>query len=141
VPLAGADRAAFAKQAAMPTTFRVIGMEEAVRMLGGSIRLIDGLTPTRVLAGRAAGGKDAATVRVVYEDPPGRELWLDQRRGAIAEVGRADAATALLPGDTLMVVREQGARSLDWVDQTGFLLRLTGYVPTDSLQRLQARIR
>lgn len=124
------------------TGLRQIEMEEAVRTLGGSIRLIDGLTPERMLTGRGAGDDLTSFVRVVYQDPPGRELWLDQRRGASFgnREERSDAATAWLPGDTLVTPEPNGARSLSWVDQTGFLLRLTGFLDTDSLVLLRGRV-
>lgn len=121
-----------------PALFRAVAMEEAVRILGGSIRLIDGMTPTRVLTGNPTG---ITLVRVVYEDPPGRELWLDQSRAVPSEGERARSATTLLQGDTLVTRRDGGSRSLSWVDQNGFQLRLTGYLGTDSLTALQARVR
>ncbi len=128
------------------TGFRQIEMEEAVRTLGGSIRLIDGMTPERLLAGSVGQnrGDDLSTVvRVVYQDPPGRELWLDQKRSSVLarEERRAGAATTLLPGDTLVTTGADGARSLTWLDQAGFQLRLTGFLPPDSLRALRDQIR
>lgn len=114
-------------------SFTRIEMEEAVRILGGSIRLIDGLSPSHILAGRAGG-----QVRVVYEDPPGRELWLDQARQA--STGYAEGATTLLPGDTTAVAGPGGSRSLRWMDQSGFTLSLTGFLPADSLRQLMRRV-
>ncbi|MDH4132679.1 MAG: zf-HC2 domain-containing protein, partial [Gemmatimonadota bacterium] len=59
----------------------VITLEQAVTRLGGSIRLIDGMTPLVVRLIATPGVTAAAqTVRVVYLDPPARELWLEQRR-------------------------------------------------------------
>jgi hypothetical protein len=120
-------------------------MEEAVRTLSGSIRLVDGLRPRKILIapGRSAPGADASmdVVRVVYEDPPGRELWLDQQRPADAD-GRAKVATggALLAGDTV-VQRVAGApTSVRWVDQRGFRLGLTGFLDTDSLRAMIHRV-
>lgn len=121
-----------------PTAFQIVGMEEAVRMLGGSIRLIDGMSPTRFMTGR---GRGSTLVRVVYEDPPGRELWLDQVRVESDDKDAVRSATTLLPGDTLLVVKESGTRSLGWVDQHGFQLRLTGFLSGDSLQAIQSRVR
>jgi anti-sigma factor RsiW len=121
-----------------PTAFQIVGMEEAVRILGGSIRLIDGMSPTRFMTGR---GRGSTLVRVVYEDPPGRELWLDQARVDGEDKEGVRSATTLLPGDTLLVVKESGTRSLGWVDQHGFQLRLTGFLSGDSLQAIQARVR
>lgn len=127
--------------------FQVTPMEGAVRILGGSIRLVDGMTPTRVEVGAGRLAADAnpglEIVRVVYDDPPGRELWLDQQRPA-TEGGDAavhgQQATTLLPGDTLLTVDKAGSRSLRWIHQTGFRLELTGFLPADSLRVLARRV-
>ncbi len=124
---------------------RPIPLEQAVRILGGSIRLVDGLSPTRVLAGVVPVGAGPATqlVRVVYDDPPGRELWLDQHRpvGSTNEaVATGQGSVALLPGDTVAVNLGDGARSLLWIDQSGFQLGLTGFLQTDSLRALARRV-
>ncbi len=127
------------------TASRPLSMEEAVRTLAGSIRLVDGLEPVRVLAipGSivANGEPGQETIRVVYEDPPGRELWLDQQRPMkTPESARARSAESLLPGDTLLTQAEGGGRSLRWIDQSGFLLRLTGFLPGDSLRAIVSRV-
>jgi len=127
--------------------FQVTPMEGAVRILGGSIRLVDGMTPIRVQVapGRMVPGADPGLeiVRVVYNDPPGRELWLDQQRpsepGGDAEV-HGQRATTLLPGDTLIAAGPAGSRKLRWVHQTGFRLGLTGFLPADSLRALARRV-
>jgi hypothetical protein len=83
-------------------------------------------------------------VRVVYLDPPGRELWLDQeRRTTPARVlsGELDDRTALLVGDTLSLAGTGGRQTLTWIDQTGLRLGLTGFLPADSLRGLARRIR
>jgi Putative zinc-finger len=137
------------RKTAPATGLRPVDLATAVRMLGGTIRLVDGLTPTRVLAGPGGTvpGADPQTdlIRVVYEDPPGRELWLDlQRTTARDEDSRhayaARAATALLPGDDLTTPIAGGARSLRWLDQGGFQLGLTGFLPADSLRALANRV-
>lgn len=127
------------------TASRSLSMEEAVRTLAGSIRLVDGLEPVRVLAipGSIVANGEAGqeTIRVVYEDPPGRELWLDQQRPTkTPEAARARSAESLLPGDTLLTPAEGGGRSLRWIDQSGFVLRLTGFLPGDSLRAIVARV-
>jgi hypothetical protein len=127
--------------------FQTTPMDTAVRILGGSIRLVDGMTPARVLVGSGGSlpGYDPSreVVRVVYIDPPGRELWLDQQRpDDRAREGDAAGleATTLLPGDTLAGRGAGGARSLSWVHQTGFRLVLTGFLPADSLRVLARRV-
>ena len=133
--------------AAPVVAFHQVAMEEAVRTLGGSIRLLDGLKPQRVLTGPGTlvpgASADAPVVRVVYEDPPGRELWLDQQRLPLAEGARsgvAAAAAPLLVGDTVAAPAAQGMQSLRWMDQAGFRLALTGFLPTDSLRVLLRRV-
>jgi hypothetical protein len=76
-------------------------------------------------------------------DPPGRELWLDQQRPeerANERVAAGRAATTLLAGDTLVTSASDGARSLAWINQNGFRLALTGFLPADSLRALARRV-
>jgi len=117
--------------------FRQIGMDEAVRNLGGSIRLVDGLEPERILLG------PGDLVRVVYQDPPGRELWLDQERpGGAGEAARAaPAMDRLMSGDTVHTLTGPGAQQLRWVDEHGFRLALTGFLTADSLRAIMRHLR
>ncbi len=66
------------------TAPRRITLEEAVGHLGGSIQLIDGLSPQRVelLSGSEVAGADPArsVVRVYYEEPDLGMVTLDQQR-------------------------------------------------------------
>lgn len=116
-----------------------VSMEHAVSRLGGTIRLVDGMEPVavRTIADSSPG---AEAVRVVYLDPPARELWLDQRRIPTTDelAGRADN---LIVGDTIASVHPDGRRSLDWRDAAGFHLSLSGYLPLDSLHVLARRVR
>ena len=123
-----------------------VSMEQAVRLLGGSIRLVDGMTPVavRTVPGQGVPGAepDAVVVRIVYLDPPGRELWLDQQRPRPAEP-EAGARTrpTLLPGDTLLSALADGQRRLRWRDPEGFHLSLAGWLSGDSLKALARRVR
>lgn len=116
-----------------------VSMEGAINRLGGSIRLIDGMEPVAVRS-TADSGAGVEGVRVVYLDPPARELWLDQRRIPTTDefAGRAGN---LLVGDTIASVRPDGRRALDWRDPAGFHLSLSGYLPLDSLHVLARRVR
>jgi hypothetical protein len=139
------SRAARNLAAPRRSAFRQVSLEEAVRTLAGSIRLVDGLEPVKVLSVPGAiipgGDPGQEIIRVVYEDPPGRELWLDQQRPAAeAESARARSAEALIPGDTLLGSADGGSRSLRWIDQHGFLLRLTGFLPGDSLRAMVPKV-
>jgi anti-sigma factor RsiW len=130
--------------------FQAASLEDAVRVLGGSVQLIDGLTPEMVLIGpgsdMSGGREDRKLIRVVYQDPPGRQLWLDQQR-IEPEDDRASAFTAtaskvsVLPGDTLVAPTAQGASTLSWTSQSMFRLSLTGYLSADSLRSLARRVR
>lgn len=133
--------------AAPVVAFHQVAMEEAVRTLGGTIRLLDGLKPQRVLTGPGTlvpgASADLPVVRVVYDDPPGRELWLDQQRLRVAEgarTGLTASAAPLLVGDTVAAPAAQGMQSVRWMDQAGFRLALTGFLPTDSLRALLRRV-
>ena len=134
----------------IPTGFRASSLEEAVRVLDGTVLLIDGMTPQMVLVGPGAafagGNPSQEVVRVVYDDPPGRQLWLDQQRIEQGPEGAAQALRVtsklnLLPGDTLVTPAADGASSLNWVSQTMFRLGLRGFLPTDSLRALARRVR
>jgi hypothetical protein len=141
-PQAAASLNAAAKAAApapVPSgapAFRRIPMEEAVRQLGGTIRLIEGLTPERVESGSGqlvTGARpDPSVVRVIYLDPPRREIWLDQQHGT----GPVAAA-----GDTILLPGHGGGQSLQWRPAPGEWLSLTGFLTADSLGALARRVR
>lgn len=122
---------------------RTVTFEEAVRSLGGTIRLVDGMVPARVEVVESAGPGNR-WIRVVYFDPPGRELWLDQERQVAdsrdSDRGLDDRA-GLLAGDTIAVAGPAGRQALSWMDQTGLRLGLTGFLPADSLRGLARRVR
>ncbi|MBK8002907.1 MAG: zf-HC2 domain-containing protein [Gemmatimonadetes bacterium] len=147
-PLAARDEVS-SKQAvedAAVSPARSVSLEQAIRVLGGSIRLVDGMTPVavRTIPGRGVPGAepDAVVVRIVYLDPPGRELWLDQQRPGPAEPeAGARSAPALLPGDTLVSALADGQRRLRWRDPEGFHLSLAGWLSGDSLKALARRVR
>lgn len=110
-------------------------MEEAVRILGGQIRLIDGLSPERVETGpgTAVAGADpaAAVVRVVYS---GGAIVLDEQRTGKAEsAGRLDAAQA--------PQRMVTAPSIGWREAGAIRFAVTGSVSPDSLTALAGGVR
>ncbi len=118
--------------------WRVISMEEAVRLLGGQLRLIDGLTPDRVETGpgTAVAGADPALplVRVVYA---AGTVVLDQQRPAgvvAAESRQRDAAKAV--GGVAAA-----APATAWRQQGDIRFVVTGSVSTDSLRALSQRVR
>jgi hypothetical protein len=130
--------------------FRASSLDEAVKVLGGAVRLVDGITPAGVRIGppRLVPGADpsAPVVRIVYHDPPGRELWLDQQRVRTPEpvpdlTAEARGGVDLLPGDTVVGSAPAGMTRLRWRDSDGFDLRLTGWLPADSLRALARRVR
>ncbi|MDZ4865027.1 MAG: zf-HC2 domain-containing protein [Gemmatimonadota bacterium] len=122
---------------------RTVTLEEAVRSLGGTIRLVDGMVPARVEVVESAE-PGTRRIRVVYFDPPGRELWLDQARQLAdsRDAYRAlDDRAGLLVGDTIAIAGPAGRQTLNWIDQTGLRLGLTGFLPADSLRGLARRVR
>ena len=126
--------------------FRRIVLEEAVGHLAGSIRLIEGMVPERVEIGPGSlvpgATPDADVVRVVYLDPPGRELLLDQQRvGQTADSGAGDFdEVGLLSGDTLATTVSSGAARIRWLDGQGFWLSLQGNIGVDSLKRIASQV-
>ncbi len=135
-PAAPLNAAAKAAAPAPAPLFRKIPMEQAVSTLGGTIRLIEGLTPERVetVGGQLVTGArpDLPVVRVIYLDPPRREIWLDQQHG----VGGAPAGV-----DTILVPSPNGAQSLQWRPASGEWLSLTGFLTADSLKALARRVK
>jgi len=135
-PEALAAPLARAADEAVTHRWRVISMEEAVRLLGGQLRLIDGLTPDRVETGpgTAVAGADPALplVRVVYE--AGAVVLDQQRPRPVADTRQAAAAKAV--GG---VALESSATA--WRQQGAIRFVVTGNVPTDSLRALGERVR
>jgi len=141
------ERQSTAKSRESQPGFQEISLDQAVRALGGAVRLLDGFTPIRAEAGPPAAISNAIgglqLVRIVYEDPPGRELWLSQQRlSTPTEMPRRDASAGqpVLEGDTLVSTDPDGRRTLRWRGQDGFLLALSGYLPGDSLKSLARRV-
>jgi hypothetical protein len=75
-----------------------VTLKEASTLLGGSLRLIDGLIPDRLEA-------SASTVRVIYPMMSG-ELVLEQRRDADSVVVSLTGPSGLSP-DSLAVLRSR----------------------------------
>jgi len=78
--------------------FVTVTLKEASTVLGGSLRLIDGLIPDRLEA-------SASTVRVIYP-MMGGELVLEQRRDAHSVIVSLTGPTGLSP-DSLAVLRSR----------------------------------
>ena len=116
--------------------WRVVSMEEGVRLLGGQIRLIDGLSPERVETGpgTAVPGADPSLplVRVIYASG---SVTLDQQRPATQVAARREADTDGAPGATAV------ASVTAWQERGGIRYVITGSVPADSLRALGARVR
>lgn len=125
--------------------YRVVSLEQAVQILGGTVKLVDGLTPTGVgIRPPQLPGEDRGleVVRITYLDPPGRQLWLDQQRSPRPSEGPAAPAAAggILAGDTLITSAGDGLNRVHWISPDGFRLTLTGYLPADSLRVLVRRV-
>lgn len=114
--------------------FQRIPMEEAVRQLGGAIRLIDGFTPEEFEL--AAGDSAQALVRVTYRVGPAESrLFLEQ--------GRVDNSFVASDLQTLPQVVEpsSGVNRLSWNDLRGFALTLSGRFSADSLSHFKTLVK
>src|SRR4051794_3138372 len=103
-----------------------IGLDEAVKQLGGPVHVIEGMTPeligltrTQLIPGTTSG---RPVVRVVYVDNRGRLILLDQQRMASGQALSAPAG------------------SLRWAIGD-VMLYLRGEPSPDLLRSLQARVR
>ena len=114
--------------------WRVIALEEAVRILGGQLRLIDGLEPERVETGpgTAVAGADpaAAVVRVIYAS--GTIMLDEQRLGLPVSSFRLEAARPQ---------QAAAAPALGWREAGAIRFAVTGSVSPDSVRTLAARVR
>jgi hypothetical protein len=134
------------------TAFRRATTDEAVRRLGGSIRLLDGLFSDQVQVGpgRQVPGADPNRdlVRVVYSDAAGRRLTLDEQRlllpadtSTAARLTYLMNAVGLVHGDTLITASPDGTTRIRLLDRKNFWISLTGAMSPDSLRALVERIR
>lgn len=134
---------------------RRITMDEAVTHLGGSIRLIDGLTPQRVelLAGVDVPGADPAreVIRIYYEEPDLGLVTLDQQRPGpsfAARQSQADIApesvtvsnTPSLGRPGLTALGRSAMGSISW-RRDGTWMSLTSRLSKDQMASLQARVK
>jgi hypothetical protein len=124
------------RAAAPPATsgpgFHGVESAQAIRALGGTVRLIDGLIPDHFEMAVGTGVPGAVdslpVVRVVYH-AVGSPLLLDEQR-----------RNGITPGDTLVGTAQAGVSVLQW-NSTGFWLSLAGRISPDSLEQLARRIR
>jgi hypothetical protein len=153
---AAAPRAPAARGRAAPTTsrpaFRSSDVDEAAARLSGTLRFVEGLAleGVKIGPGSLVPGADPArdVVRVVYTDPQGRRLQLDQQQiplpqdtGRAARERAVPAVLGLAWGDTVATTGPGGAARLRWLDRSGLWISLSGNVPADSLRALLARVR
>jgi hypothetical protein len=103
-----------------------IGLDEAVKQLGGPLHVIEGMTPQLIglVQGRLVAGADPnrPVVRVVYLDTRGRMILLDQQRL------RAGQSAGAVQGNLRWAVGD-------------VMLYLRGEPSADVLQTLQRRVR
>ena len=122
--------------------FQRIDGDSAIRVLSGSMRLIDGLSPRLIEIGRGnlvpGADPDRDVVRVHYLDPSGRPLTLDQQPGDTRP--GVTSVNGLMRGDTLMTSSPEGLR-VRWVDRKNFWLSLTGPLTPEELRGVVERIR
>jgi hypothetical protein len=127
-------------------------VDDAAAQLSGNLRFVEGLAleSVKIGPGSLVPGADPArdVVRVVYTDPQGRRLQLDQQRIPLpADTARAareravPASLGLTWGDTVGTIGAGGVSRLRWLDRSGLWISLSGNVPEDSLRALLARVR
>jgi anti-sigma factor RsiW len=132
LPPPGAETAAVEARPAPPTLeqraqiYLRIGLDEAVRQLGGPVHVIEGMTPELIGLTRSqilpGSGSNRPVVRVVYQDARGRLILLDQQQ---IEAGQAPP---------------NAAGSLRWAIGN-VMLYLRGEPSAEVLRSLQARVR
>jgi anti-sigma factor RsiW len=119
--------------------WRTVTLEQAVQVLDGAVRLVDGLTPERFDVGPGTlvpgGDPTREVVRVVYA---GGGIVLDQQRteepAALRRAARyEDAAARSLVAEPV--------REINWRSRDGFRYVVTGAVGADSLEALADRVR
>jgi Putative zinc-finger len=101
-----------------------IGLDEASKQLGGPVHVIEGMSPLfmGLAPGRVAAGADTTrpVVRVVYQDPQGRMIVLDQQRNLPGQ------APTSAPGSWILGDLTMG---------------LQGEAPPEVLRTLRSRVR
>jgi RNA polymerase sigma-70 factor (ECF subfamily) len=156
--LDNAKAAPAAELRARVTPARTATLEEAVQVLNGAIRLIEGASLSRVEIAAPPNVPWAAAqsslVRVVYQ-LEGAEVMLSQVRVdpainevmALAEKRAADAPAdavsvpQLAVGDTLFASEPAGGYRVWWLDSPSRLLSLSGSLGQEALRRILHRIR
>jgi len=122
------------REAVSGPVFQRTSMEEAVRQLGGVIRLIDGFTPEEFEV--AAADSAQALVRVIYRVGPAEtRLFLEQRR---ADNSFVASDLQKLPQ---VVEPSSGVNRLSWNDLRGFTLTLAGRFSADSLSHFKTLVK
>ncbi|HEV8124963.1 MAG TPA: hypothetical protein VGP80_12000 [Gemmatimonadales bacterium] len=120
---------------ALPAQFTRVTLGDAIDRLGGSIRLIDGLTPeaVEIAGGAALPGADPGrlVVRIIYDGPDGRVI-LDQQR-----LNRAGSREP----DIAVNTAQSGVSVAQWVDWKGYWISLACRTNQESLLAIANRIR
>lgn len=115
--------------------FQRVSLGEAINLLAGTVRLIQGLNPVavEVAQGSALPGADPgkAVVRVVYNAPEGR-LIMDQQR-----LGRGGS----LEPSIAISTAPNGVSVAQWIDRGGFWISLAGRADQQTLLAIANRIR
>jgi hypothetical protein len=127
--------------AAVTPRFRSVPATEAVRRLGGALRLLQGIDADHIEIGPAAAVPGAtaglAVVRVVYRTADGGRMLLDQQLLSMdSSGGRPVDDRALERGEVAFGTAPNGVSVATWQDQTGYRISLVAQAPIDSLKRL-----
>jgi anti-sigma factor RsiW len=136
--VAAAAEAAREDAAASPG-WRTVTMEQAVQVLGGAVRLVDGMTPERFDVGPGTlvpgGDPTREVVRVVYVSGAVAVISSVPRTPAMRRAARyEDAAAKRLAAQT-------AGKEIEWRSSDGFRYVVTGTVGAESLRALADRVR
>lgn len=123
-----------AESTAMPTEFTRVTLGDAIKRLGGAIRLIDGMSPetVEIAAGSVLPGADPGklVVRIVYSGSDGR-IILDQQRLNRPGSREPDIAVNTAPS---------GVSVAQWVDWKGYWISLACRTNQEELLAIANRI-
>jgi hypothetical protein len=131
---------------AVSPSFRNVVQTEAARRLGGSLRMMQGVTPDHIEVGPAAAVPGAlsglAVVRVVYRTPDGGRMLLDQQLIPADSAGFHPIDDPTLEnGQVAYGTAPNGVSVATWVDHEGYRISLVAQAPVDSLKQLVPLVR
>lgn len=126
--------------------FKLASTSEAVRRLGGRLRLLTGLEPDHLEIGPANAVPGAQSgldvIRVVYRTADGGRILVDQQLIPADSSGfRPIDDPALETGETAYGTSPSGVSVATWLDEFGYRIAVVVQAPVDSVKKLTQLIR